>query len=100
MLDLAREAVAAAHRDGADPAEVAVLLHAAWAGAVDADVDFVLDPDKGVEGLGFVVRHADAVAGGLVLRLPGDFPDSYEAVAVDGLGPDLDGSAIRRAFFS
>ena len=81
LLRAAEAAVDAARRDGIDPLGVTALLLAAWAGGdgpAAADEDFHVDHATGVEALAFVADDG----GGLVLRLPGELPDSFEPVGV------------------
>ena len=84
LLRAAEATVARARVDGLDPVRLTPLLLAAWAGlvgpAVVFDEDFQPDPATGVEALAFVVGDG----GGLVLRLPGELPDSFEAVTAPG----------------
>jgi hypothetical protein len=82
LLQAAEATVAGARRDGLDPLRLTPVLQAAWAAFVGPtaafDDDFHADPATGVEALAFVV----ADGGGLVLRLPGELPDSFEPVAL------------------
>src|SRR5689334_21015068 len=86
LLAAAREAVQLALSAGADPADGLGLLQAAWAavpGPDLADADFQRHPAHAVESLAFLVRGgAQGDAGGLVFRLVGEHPDSFEAVRV------------------
>lgn len=90
LLAVARGVVAARP----EPEEVAARLQAAWPASLEGVViepDFVPDPRTGVESLALVV---DPGAGALILRLPGELPDSFEVVDTD------DGCAgVRRRFF-
>lgn len=104
LLLVATETVQAARRVGADPCVITPALHASWrvvgGSALTFDEDFRADPATGVEALAFVVGADRAtIRGGLVLRLPGEWPDSFEAVDLPSTAPPSTG-AVRHAFFS
>lgn len=96
LLAVARQLVAES-RGSLDPDEVGRRFRAACALAVHVDDQFEADPTTGVEALAFVVDAGPAgSAGGVLLRLPGELPDSFEAVAAPA---SLDPAAVRRSFF-
>jgi hypothetical protein len=98
VLAIARDVVRTCSRRADDPAVVAALLRAACGVEIRVEDDFSADPVSGVEALGFVVASGSLGAvGGLILRLPGELPDSFEPVpALDGRDP----GAARRQFFA
>lgn len=96
LLAVARQLVAES-RGVVDPDEVARRVRSACALTVHVDPRFEVDPITGVEALAFVVDAGPAgSAGGLLLRLPGELPDSFEAVATPS---SVDPLEIRREFF-
>jgi hypothetical protein len=101
LLAAAEDAVDAARRAGDDPVGIVPALHRAWralAGPVTRfDPDFVPDDRTGVEGLAFVVGVEGRGLAGLLLRLPGELPDSFEPIddPVDDGAP----AAVRQAWF-
>ena len=96
LLALARQLVADT-RVTADGDEIGRRFRSACALAIHVDPEFEPDPVTGVEAMAFVVDAGPAgTAGGLLLRLPGELPDSFEAVAAPS-SPDP--AAVRRAFF-
>ena len=101
LLELARAAARESRSMAESPEETEQRLLAAWAaaGLADeaADDRFWPDPTTGVEGLAFVVGDDDGRMAGLVLRLPGEYPDSFEAVS--GAADELTGPADVRARF-
>ena len=102
LLAVAAELADRAHRARTDPARYAADLHGAWRGLADgipvaADADFSADPTTGVEALAFVVGDADGALGGIVLRLSGELPDSFEPVS--GRGPLTAPEDVRDAYF-
>jgi hypothetical protein len=102
LLAVARDVVREATRGGHDPATIAGRILAAWLPLRleirSADHDFELHASTGVEAMAFVVRESGTEAGGVILRLRGELPDSFEAVALAGPGPH-DPMAAWRAFF-
>jgi hypothetical protein len=103
LLDAARDVVGAARRADVDPDHVVDHLVVGWgrlAGpAPTFDDEFHPDPATGVEALAFVVRAAGGVRAGLVLRLAGELPDSFEPL--DGELPALATPAdVRQAYFA
>jgi hypothetical protein len=96
LLAAARRTVEAARAANADPHDMAAELHRTWAGLAGPptvfDHEFQSDPVTGVEALAFVV---DEGAAGVVLRLTGELPDSFEPVVV-GASP----AEARLAFFA
>jgi hypothetical protein len=103
LLAIAREAVQDAARQGADPSTVAARILAAWLslgiGVSSTDHGFELDERTGVEALAFVVIAAETRSGGVILRLAGEYPDSFDPVTWSG-APLEDPIAVRRSFFS
>jgi hypothetical protein len=102
LLAVAAQLADRAHRTRTDPARFAADLHGAWRGLVDgtpvaADADFSADPTTGVEALAFVVGDGGGAQGGIVLRLAGELPDSFEPVT--GLRPLTTPDDVRDAFF-
>jgi hypothetical protein len=97
LLVRAVDVVDRARRAGDDPALLAALLRSAWHGLTDAvvaDDEFHPDVATGVEALGFL---AGPGAGGVVLRLAGELPDSFERLDV---GPAVASAAgVRHAYF-
>jgi hypothetical protein len=102
LLAVAHEVVRESTRRGHDPATMAGRILAAWLplghGVTSADHDFELDESTGVEAFAFVAGLGDARAGGVILRLPGEFPDSFDAVPLSEPGP-IDHIRVRSAFF-
>ena len=98
LLNLARQAVLRPPAGDVDPSGAAELILSAWEGHGDeilsVDTDFQVDARTGVEILAFAARSG----GGVVLRLPGEIPDSFEPVALAGPGP-FTSDEVRRAFF-
>lgn len=98
LLDLAQSAILDAVRDHRPPEDAVAALLQGWMSAgVHPDATELTFTTRGpVESLGFVVHDDTGPAGGLILRLPGEFPDSFEAVdATDG---SLE--SVRRGFFA
>lgn len=101
LLKIAIGVVSQARQDGVDPEEIGRSLHDAWCRVTgpptQIDDDFWPDPTTGVEALAFVVGTSPAAArGGLLLRLPGELPDSFESLDPrDVLSP----ARLRRTYF-
>jgi hypothetical protein len=87
LLRAAAAVVGRARDDGLEPQRLGPVLVAAWAQLAGppcrSDEDFRPDLTSGVEALAFVV-DGGIPAGGIVLRLPGELPDSFEAVTPPG----------------
>lgn len=102
LLVVAREVAHQAARHGQDPATIAARILAAWLPLGleirSADHDFEIHESTGVESFAFVVRHEGTEAGGVILRLDGEYPDSFEAVALVGPGPH-EAVEVQRVFF-
>jgi len=110
LLDTARAAVEAHDAAGGDPGLVGEQIVAVWQSSAPSvphrhEPSFTLDPTSGVEAMAFLIERSAAHApgrGGIVLRLPGELPDSFEPVALppaaDGHVDDL--AAVRASFFS
>jgi hypothetical protein len=116
LLKIARAAVRSAERRGTDPLLVGEVIVDAWLdalprialvdrnapaapGTVSADHGFTAEPSRGVEALAFVVAGSlGGLAAGIILRLPDEYPDSFEQVATSQsrLGT---AAAIRAAFW-
>jgi hypothetical protein len=102
LLELARVAVIESRATGASPEETEQRLLAAWSLAghppVASDDRFWPDPVTGVEALAFLVGDKEGRSAGIVLRLPGEYPDSFEAVPIDPTqAPDP--AAVRAQYF-
>ena len=114
---LARDAVRSAAREGVDPLLAGAVIADAWLkgrphlrvvgstdhptpGTVAVDRAFTPEPGRGVESLAFVVYgNGGTPAAGIILRIPGEHPDSFEGVAMpDSSGGDPP-AAIRAAFY-
>jgi hypothetical protein len=105
LLIVASRATRTAEAQGIDPAVLPHVLVDAWRDAypdvefaadgdspaperVSVDVGFVPDQATGVESLTFLVRDVTGShAAGILLRLPSEYPDSFEPVAANGRGP-------------
>lgn len=98
LLALAREVLSVTPPDSPPPTVTATLRAALAAHAarpVEVEPDFAADAATGVEALAFAVGAPGASRpGGLILRLPGELPDSFEPVEGPGSATDL-----RRAWF-
>jgi hypothetical protein len=116
LLRIAREAVRSAERQGVDPVLAGEVIVDAWLdghphlevvdpteqrtpGTIAADPAFTPEPLRGVESLAFVVYgNGGGAAAGIILRIPGEYPDSYEVVGM----PDSRGHTpdeIRAVFY-
>jgi hypothetical protein len=97
LLAGAVDEVDAARRADDEPSTLASRLRSVWQRldeGVVADDDFHPDGATGVEALAFL---AGPGAGGVVLRLTGELPDSFEALDV---GPGVaSASGVRHAYF-
>jgi hypothetical protein len=102
LLATARRVVASAHRSDLPPDRIGERLHAAWhriAGPPTTfDDDFCRDGRTGVEALAFVVGRGPGRCAGVILRLRGELPDSFEPVDDPPVTPSSP-TAVRRAFF-
>jgi hypothetical protein len=102
LLVVARDVAHRAARHGQDPATIASRILAAWLPLGleirSADHDFEIHESTGVESFAFVVRHEGTEAGGVILRLDGEYPDSFESVALRGPGPH-EPVEVQRVFF-
>lgn len=103
LLRIAISVVSQARQDEVDPGVISHSLHAAWCRVTGPptriDDDFWPDPDTGVEALAFVVGASPASArGGLLLRLPGELPDSFESMD-PSCGDALSPAGLRRTYF-
>jgi hypothetical protein len=118
LLTVAHDAVRSALRRGLDPLLVHDAIVDGWldahpdleivdqadvcpAGAVVADQTFAPEPSRGVESLAFVVHGTlGSRAAGIILRFPGEYPDSFEAVGVRDPHVSSTPAAIRLAFYA
>lgn len=116
LLKIARAAVRSAERRGTDPLLVGEVIVDAWLeahprvelvdgnaraapGTVSADHGFTAEPCRGVEALAFLVAGSlGGWAAGIILRLPDEYPDSFEQVATPHSRPGT-AAAIRAAFW-
>ena len=116
LLALASRVTRRAEAQGVDPAVLQHNMVDAWRDAypdvefavnddapaperVSIDAGFVPDPATGVESLTFLVRDvAGFRAAGILLRLPSQYPDSFEPVATNGEEP-CDHHGARTQFF-
>jgi hypothetical protein len=100
LLEAARLLSRGARHAGSDPADFAAVLLRAWQ-EVDGpptafDPGFHADPGTGVEALAFVVDPG--AEAGLVLRLAGEHPDSFERIDLPSESAATP-EAARRTFF-
>jgi hypothetical protein len=116
LLIVASRATRTAEAQGIDPAVLPRALVDAWRdaypdvefavngdspapGRVFVDVRFVPDQATGVESLTFLVRDVTGFhSAGILLRLPSQYPDSFEPIAANGQGP-CDHHGARTQFF-
>lgn len=116
LLIIASRVIRTAEAQGIDPGALPQALAEAWRDAypdvdfaanggspapeqVSVDVGFVPDQATGVESLTFLVRDVSGFhAAGILLRLPSQYPDSFEPVAANGQGP-CDHHGARTQFF-
>jgi hypothetical protein len=70
-------------------------------GTVSTDQVFTREPSRGVEALAFVVNGpGGGAAAGIILRIPDEFPDSFETVSMpDPPAGSRFPDAIRAAFY-
>jgi hypothetical protein len=106
LLAVARAVSARAAGGGIPTGDVAGLILVAWleTGLVvtDADPAFVPGLDGDVESLAFLVATDEEpveAAAGIVLRLPGCYPDSFDPVPLPR-PPLPDPAALRAAFLA
>jgi hypothetical protein len=101
LLEAARDLSREERLAGGDPGRFVGVLKRAWeqldGPPTSFDPDFCVDLHTGVEALAFVV-HGEPAAGGLVLRLAGEHPDSFERIAVPAQG-GASPEEVRLAFF-